>query len=63
MVMLLLTRMSQDKIFVEHKGETLEITIARISRGQVAIGFDGAKSFIIKRDNIISHDKKTKQIK
>ena len=54
--MLLLTRREQDKLYISHHGEVLEILITSVGDKQVRLGFTGSQGFNIQRDNI----KKTK---
>lgn len=49
----MLTRSVRERVFIEHKGETLEIVIADINGKEARIGFQGSKSFNIKRDDMI----------
>jgi len=51
--MLVLTRSAGNKLFIEHEGETLEMVIVKVREKEVRIGFEGSRSFNIRRDDVI----------
>lgn len=51
--MLVITRVKDDRITVEHAGERIEIVVTQVRSGRVWLGFDGPKSFAVVRDDAI----------
>lgn len=51
--MLVLTRCVREKVFVHHKGETLEIVVTDIHAKEVKLAFGGSANFVIHRDDMI----------
>lgn len=50
--MLVLSRVCEESVTVEHKGETLRVRILHIKQGRVKLGFQGDKSFEVRRSEL-----------
>jgi len=50
--MLVLTRKVGETVVVAHNGETLELQVVDVSRGEIRIGFSAPLSFQIRRSEL-----------
>lgn len=59
--MLVLTRKVDQRVFIDHAGERLELMVTRIDGTQVKLGFEGPDGFVICRDDAIFTERLTSE--
>ncbi len=55
--MLVVTRQKNEKVYIDHAGERIEVSIVDVRGDSVRVGFNGPRSFAVQRDDVVKQGK------